>query len=41
MYLVFFSHFVRDIISSQNPLPLLSANVSISLTPPLSAIVSI
>ena len=28
------SYFIRDIISSQNPHPPLSANVSICLTPP-------
>ena len=32
--MVFFSHFISDIISSQNPRPPLSANVSICLTPP-------
>ena len=32
--MVFFSHFISDIISSQNPRPPLSANVSICPTPP-------
>ena len=34
MCLVYFSHFVSDIISSQIRVPPLSANVSICLTPP-------